>query len=282
MEPKIMSAAGNGFALLDGFQEEWPAEPSATARELCRAGSGLQGSILLGPPRNDGDGRMVLYNADGGRAEISANGLRCVAKFLFDRGYARSEDLVIETDVGHRRVHLMRKGDAVEAVRVDLGVPDIVEARFLLEVDDEVIEATWVNTGNPHCVIFVEDEQAAPVERLGPRIECHPRFPAGVNVNFAAPRGRVLGLRTWERGVGESPSCGSGSCAAAVAGIRMGLVVSPVWVETRGGTLEVEWDRFGSVLVTGPVQDGLPATSGEPESPESPGESPSPEPPQAE
>ncbi len=255
-ELHFFSAAGNSFAVVDGFADALPENPAAAARAVCENAlePKLQGLLLVGPPRAHGDGRMLVYNRDGSRAEMCGNGLRCVAKLMYEHGHVRRDRLEIETDSGHRVVRAHVRDGVVEAGSVEMGAPELVEMRTVLLVEGERLEVSIVHMGNPHCVLFVEEGADVPIARFGPLLERHERFPAGINVHIGRPQGRVLELETWERGVGPSPSCGSGACAAAAAGIQLGLLVSPVWVKQAGGTLEVEWRRFGSALLTGPVE----------------------------
>jgi len=254
MSASTFSAAGNVFCLVDGFVDRWPEDPGGMARMVSAEDPGVHGLYLIGPPRSDGVARVALFNADGSRAEISGNGLRCVARLLHEGGHVGEEEFALETDVGLRRARAFVEDGVVRRAQVSLGVPQVLDPRMRLEVQGGLIEATHVRVGNPHLVLLVEREERVDVERLGPALCSHPRFPEGINVNFAALRGRVLHLRSYERGVGETPSCGTGSAAAAVAVIGLGMMASPVSVETAGGTLNVEWSRWGAVKVTGPVE----------------------------
>lgn len=254
MNPVILSATGNVFAIVDGFREAWPEKPAEAARELCEADPRIHGLFLLAPPRRGGTCRSVLYNADGSRAELSGNGLRCVARFLHDQGHSSEECMQVETDVGLRGVRILRRdGDNYEA-EVDLGVPQVVAARKVLEVGKECVEACHVVVGNPHLVIFFDEVRRAPIKRLGRALQNHPEFPRGINIGFAAPAKNVIQLRTWERGVGETPACGTNAAAASVAALQLGLVAGPVRVEMSGGVLGVDWARFGPVRVRGAVE----------------------------
>lgn len=270
-EPSVLNSTGNCFALVDGFVGPWPEDPAAAARERCGGSERLHGMLLVGPPQRRGHARMRIYNADGTRAEMCGNGLRCVAKFLWEQGYARHAEIVVETDCGQRRAWPRLRDDTVHAVRAEVGLCEVVELRRVLDVGGGAVELTHVRVGNPHAVIFVEDEGAAPLETLGPALEKHPAFPGGVNVHFAAPRGRNLGMRSWERGVGETPACGTGAAAAAAAAIRLGLAVSPVWVDSPGGTLEVEWSPWESAVQTGAVAEGREPARSEDSPSEQPG-----------
>lgn len=248
-----IAAAGNRFALLDGFRGEPPAGPGELARHLA-ARHGVDGLLLLLPPQEGGHVRMILYNADGSRAEACGNGLRAIAKMAVDRGHAAGPEVVVESDGGPRAVEVLRSDERIVAARASLGVPRIETVEETIRTQREFVRASVVQLGNPHCVVFVEDVERAPVGVLGAFLETHPRFPLRTNVEFAELRPRGLRVRTWERGVGETLSCGTGAAAAAVAAITLGLVRSPVVVETRGGELLVRWSN-GEALLEGPIDE---------------------------
>ena len=208
------------------------------------------------------DFRYRIFNADGSEVEQCGNGARCFARFVFDKRLTVKKQIRVETKGGI--IELLLKGDG--QVRVDMGAPRLqaAEIPFIAEtetlshavqVEGETVELAVVSMGNPHGVLRVADVDQAPVLTLGPKLECHPRFPQKANIGFLqvidAQRAR---LRVWERGVGETRACGTGACAAAVAGIRQGWLKSPVSIELPGGLLNIEWDGVGqSVLMTGPA-----------------------------
>jgi diaminopimelate epimerase len=266
----VLSAAGNAFAVLDTLRETAPADPQELARLLCAdrssalfaaalaggleppPGRALDGLLLVEPPRGDSDCRMVIHNADGSRPEACGNGLRCVARFAREHGLA-AEDLVrIETDAGPRRVELIRESDQPLRARGWMGPAVVLARRERLQVADEVLEATLVDLGNPHCVLLVDDERRAPVERLGAALESHPRFVDRTNVEFVARRQGRLAVRVFERGVGETAACGTGACAAAVAVEALGLERLPLEVDLPGGRLRVDRAADGEIRLEGP------------------------------
>lgn len=253
-----MAGAGNSFALLDARQGE-PADGAELARELCaRAWPSriptLDGLLVVSEGSEGAACRMVIYNADGSRPEACGNGLRCVAMFARQHGFASTDAFTVQTDAGLRSVELVREADAIVGVRARMGAPRAVESQVALVTSRGRRRATLVDMGNPHAVLFVPDERAADVTGLGRELEYHPRFPQRTNVEFAALReGRVF-LRVWERGVGETAACGTGACATAVAGLRDGRLTLPVDIELRGGTLRVDWDGQGEVQLTGPCE----------------------------
>ncbi len=246
-----IEAAGNGFAVADGFADAVPEDPGRLAVALGRNRL-VDGLLLLLPPRVDGDCRMVLYNADGSRAEACGNGLRCVAKLAVERGRASGPLVEIETDAGLRTVEVLFASGAIVAARATLGEPRVEALEEPLRAGRREVTASVIRLGNPHCVLFVPKVETAPVEELGPELARHPRFPDGTNVEFVAVEPGGLRVRIWERGVGETASCGTGVSAAAVAAIALGRASHPVEVETRGGRLRVLWEG-GVVWLEGPV-----------------------------
>jgi diaminopimelate epimerase len=263
MNYTLMSGAGNLFAVFDQFDAGVPDQPADLARSICepRAHGGVvprpDGILFLLRPIADGDCRMEIYNADGSRAETCGNGLRCIAKLAFDSGRVKREHFVIESDAGLCAAEVMLERGAVVSARVHMGTPRIIAAEEEIRVDardSHVVHATLVDIGNPHCVLFVDDERTAPVATLGPELERHARFPRGTNVEFLALRREGNFLRVWERGVGETQACGSGACAAAAAAVARGSTHWPVQLNVPGGWLRVESDSRGGVFLVGPVE----------------------------
>ncbi len=256
MQATVVSATRNRFAVLDGFDELPSGDFAELARRTCATSPhALDGLILLLPPREHGDCRMVVFNADGSRPEACGNGLRCIAKLAVERGHARDDVVWIETDGGYRRVEVRREDEVVRYAWAEMGVPLVVARNELLTTTRGSIPADLIDMGNPHCVLFVDDVDTAPVEELGPELERHARFPNRTNVEFAAADGDGLAVRIWERGVGETASCGTGVSAAAAAAILRARGTSPLEVRTRGGRLQVEWDGEGTLRLGGTVQD---------------------------
>ena len=260
-----MHGAGNDFVVLDGIRQELPPIGPIAAR-LCDRHFGLGADqLLVVRPSGSADFRMEIYNADGSQAEMCANGIRCFFQILRDRGHTAKEEIGVETPSGVVRPRWAGPG----RVRVQMGRPILEPAKIpttlgsgagpvlghLLEVDGEKLRVSSVSMGNPHAVIFVEDPDRTPVERLGPLVESHPAFPNRVNVEFATPQGRRrIRQRTWERGTGETLACGSGACAVAVVSMLEGRVDREVVVELRGGELEIAWPGGDSpVYMTGPT-----------------------------
>lgn len=256
-----MHGLGNDMIVLDSRESGWT--PSAAqAVKLCdrRFGVGAD-QILALLTSSQADFRMAIYNADGSEVEMCGNGIRCLARFIRDRGILLKDRLEIETLAGIIRPEI--RGDLV---RVDMGepifdpmrIPISVHVRprdLALEAAGRVFKISAVSMGNPHCVIKVDDVEEVDLEEIGPKIERHPWFPKRTNVEFVQviDRGRVR-VRVWERGSGVTLACGTGACASAVAMIDLGHCDRRVLVTLPGGDLEIEWDEKTSrVFMTGPA-----------------------------
>lgn len=261
MRYTLMSGAGNLFAMIDVFADPRPREPAEIAREICGSIAGERieprpdGLILVGSSERGADCAMEVYNADGSRPETCGNGLRCAAKLAFERRHVRSEAFSIETDAGVRAARVALVADRVVAANIEMGPARILATDERIPTGTLPVIATLVDMGNPHCVLFVEDERTAPVDVLGPELERHPRFLSGTNVEFLSRRSNAWHLRVWERGVGETQACGSGACAAAVAAVQKALAAWPVRLWLPGGMLEVDLRANGNVVLTGSVQE---------------------------
>jgi len=260
-----MQGAGNDFVVLDGVSQPVALTPSKLRRIADRHfGVGADQVLVVERARApEADFAYRIFNADGGEVEQCGNGARCFVRFVRERGLTAKDEIRVETAAGLIVPRLEPDGK----VTVDMGQPAFEPARIPfvtdsdalvqpLEVDGVTVQITALSMGNPHAVQVVEDVDRAPVAELGPRIERHPRFPQRVNAGFmqVADRGRIR-LRVYERGAGETLSCGTGACAAVVAGIRRGLVDSPVTVATRGGELTIAWRGTDNpVYMTGPAE----------------------------
>jgi diaminopimelate epimerase len=260
-----MQGLGNDFVVLDGTREPIELEP-ATIRRLADRHFGVgcdQVLVVERPTRPDVDFRYRIFNADGGEVEQCGNGARCFVLFVRSRGLTHKRAIRVETAGGVIEPAIEADGQ----VTVDMGTPAFgaADVAFIggtgaivepLEIDGETVMISVLSLGNPHAVQLVGDVDAAPVTTQGPRIESHARFPKRVNAGYMQVVDRAnIRLRVWERGAGETLSCGSGACAAAVTGIRRGLVDSPVRVATRGGALTIAWDGDGTpVMMTGPAE----------------------------
>jgi len=259
-----MQGLGNDFVVLDGIRQSLDLTPEQL-RFLANRHFGIgcdQILLVEAGTRPDVDFRYRIFNGDGGEVEQCGNGARCFARFVHQQGLTTKREIRVETMRGVIVPRLEEDG----SVTVDMGVPVFApdEIPFVsdrndllqpLRVADEEWAITAVGMGNPHAVQVVADVDTAPVERLGPLIESHPRFPQRVNAGFMQVLDRhAIRLRVFERGAGETLACGSGACAAVVAGIARGLLDSPVRVETRGGKLSIVWNGQGKpVSMTGPA-----------------------------
>jgi diaminopimelate epimerase len=262
-----MHGLGNDFVVLDatGTHGQSFVPSAAQAKWLADRHFGIgcdQILVVERPTRADADFRYRIFNADGGEVEQCGNGARCFVRFVHEQGLTGKREIRVETMAGLITPRLEDNG----LVTVDMGVPRFAPADipFLTETDDLVqtlefagrsAAITALSMGNPHAVQVVDNVDIAPVGRDGPLIEAHPRFPKRVNAGFMEIVDRHdIRLRVFERGAGETLACGTGACAAVVAGIRRGLLDSPVRVGTRGGELRVAWDGMARpVLMTGPA-----------------------------
>nr|Q47JN0.1 RecName: Full=Diaminopimelate epimerase; Short=DAP epimerase; AltName: Full=PLP-independent amino acid racemase [Dechloromonas aromatica RCB] len=259
-----MHGLGNDFVVLDGVRQSVSLSPE----QLCyladrHFGVGCDQILLVEKASQPGiDFRYRIFNADGGEVEQCGNGARCFVRFVHDEGLTDKREIRVETMRGIISPRLEGDGN----VTVDMGIPRFLPAEIpflaeddviihLLDVADETLETSVVSMGNPHAVQVVDSVDTAPVGEHGPLIEKHPRFPLRVNAGFMQIVDRhAIKLRVYERGSGETMACGTGACAAVVAGIRRGLLDSPVRVTTRGGDLTIAWGGDERpVLMTGPA-----------------------------
>jgi diaminopimelate epimerase len=265
-----MHGAGNDYVYINGFVERCPDDLASLARAMShrRFGVGADGMILI-LPSEVADARMQMFNADGSEAEMCGNGIRCVAKYVYDHDICKKDTLRIETGAGVLSLQLSMAGGVVDAVTVDMGEPildasrvptqlegnPVVEQPF--EVDGRVLKVTCVSMGNPHCISFVHEATDELVLGIGPKIETDPRFPARVNVEFVevVSTGEVR-QRTWERGSGETWACGTGASAVCVAGVLAGKTERKITNHLLGGDLILEWrESDNHVYMTGPARE---------------------------
>ncbi len=247
-----MQGLGNDYLYVYG-EPEHPAELSRKLSDR-HFGAGSDGMIWISPSAV-ADFRMRIFNADGSEARMCGNGIRCVGKYVYDKGYTQKTRLEIETLSGIRTLELHVADGQVDAVTVDMGTAAAEPERQLL-VDGEPVTVLPVSVGNPHAVLFVADIGEAPLTTLGPKLERHEFFPDGVNVEFVQVLGpRQLRMRVWERGSGVTMACGTGACAAAAAAVSRGFCPTgePVAVVLDGGTLEIRVNPDRTVTMTGPA-----------------------------
>ncbi len=263
-----MHGCGNDYVYVNCFEEQ-VADPGKTAVFVSdrHFGIGADGLILI-KPSDAADFEMEMYNADGSRGAMCGNGIRCVAKYVYDNGMTDKTRITVNTGSGVKTLDLSVKDGKVETVRVNMGTPELTAGKIPVLVDSETaVEApiladgrdwkfTAVSMGNPHAVVFVDNLDRLQLEVTGPKFENHSMFPDRVNAEFVrVVDDKTIEMRVWERGSGETLACGTGSCAAAVAAILNGKVSgNTVTVCLRGGTLQIEWDREeNAVYMTGPA-----------------------------
>jgi diaminopimelate epimerase len=296
-----MQGSGNDYVYVDGFREE-VRDPRGLAPKISdrHFGVGSDGLIIIRPPESSGAHcRMEMYNADGSRAEMCGNGIRCVAKYARDHGIAASDEIRIETDAGTKTLRTHRGPDGrVREVDVDMGPPILARRRvpflgegnpeapairFPLAVRGSIFPVTTVSMGNPHAVVRLGPFPSGveplgepltswtlatlPIEEWGPHFERHPLFPERVNTEFISVRSPTeVDFRVWERGSGETLACGTGACAAVVAGVLEGTLSPAVLVHLRGGDLSIRWEGIsiapesrhpegGTVILRGPAEE---------------------------
>jgi diaminopimelate epimerase len=268
-----MHGAGNDYIYVDCFAEPVPQNIPELARQMSdrRFGVGADGLILIGPCER-ADAEMRMYNADGTPAEMCGNGIRCVAKFVYDHGICRRNPLTIESAGQVRTLELHVVKGVVDSVRVDMGTPILTPSeiptnlRSPLGINEPIVDVpitlagrmfgvTVVSMGNPHCVTFVSEATDDWVLGIGPQLEVDPHFPNRVNCEFVKVLGRrEVQQRTWERGSGETLACGTGACAVCVAGVLTGQTDRHVVVHLPGGDLSIHWDESNNhVYMTGPA-----------------------------
>lgn len=229
-------------------------------------GVGSDGLVLI-LPSEIADFKMRILNRDGSEAEMCGNAIRCVGKYVYDNGLTVKTSLSIETLAGIKKLDMMVRNGKVELVQVDMGEPILSSAdipvksdkpRFIsqrVEIDNEIYTMTCISMGNPHGVIFVEDVDKFPVEKVGSKIENHQLFPKKINVEFAQVINQdIIKMRVWERGAGETMACGTGACAVLVASVLNRKTQRKAIVKLLGGDLFVEWNEVENhVYMTGPT-----------------------------
>jgi diaminopimelate epimerase len=263
-----MEGLGNDYIYINGF-EELVEDKETLAVKLSDRHFGIGGDgVIFINPSNIADFEMEMYNADGSRSEMCGNGIRCVAKYVYDRKMTDKKELTIESFGKIKFIELSVESGQVEMVRVNMGAPELeaslipVESNQLrvidetIQVGDTEYKMTCVSMGNPHAVVFMEDVENLALEKIGPLFEHHSRFPKRTNTEFVKVIDRnTVEMRVWERGTGETLACGTGSCATAVASILNGLTDNKVTVKLLGGDLFIEWDReINRIFMTGPAK----------------------------
>ena len=264
-----MHGIGNDYVYVNCF-EETVQDPSAVARFVSdrHFGIGSDGLILI-KPSDVADCEMEMYNLDGSQGAMCGNGIRCVAKFVYDKGIVRKKNLSIDTKSGIKYLSLTVKNGKVSTVEVNMGSPVLMANQIPvvsdteqvidqpLEVNGKTYHITAVSMGNPHAIVYMDDLENLDISTLGPQFENHLAFPDRINTEFVKViNRRTLQMRVWERGSGETLACGTGACAVAVASVLNGLVDEdcPVTVKLLGGDLQIFWNRQEDlVYMTGPA-----------------------------
>ena len=265
---------GNEYLFIDRFAYRMEHDWHALSRTMAERhfGAGSDGIILVEPSSVPGcDFRMRIFNADGSEGDMCGNGMRSFTRYVYDHRLTSKTDLAVETRAGIIRPHInLNKDGEIDTISVDMGVPKLGRDEIPLsrldgpapavnepvEVDGQVLYGTGVCTGNPHFVIFVDDVWEVDLENIGPKLECHPLFPAKANIEFAAVKSRAnIDMRVWERGSGITLACGTGASAVLVAAVLNGKADKdvPTSVNLPGGTLIIEWKSDGHVWMTGPA-----------------------------
>ena len=268
-----MHGAGNDYVYVNCFDERLPDDPPQLARQISDRHFGVGGDgLILIRPSEVADARMQMFNADGSEAEMCGNGVRCVAKFVFDHGIAPKESLSIETGAGVLQLELEVENGRAQRVRVDMGEPILIADQIpttllpttqpgnsvidkLLEIAGRRLSVTCISMGNPHCVTFVDSLSDEWVLGVGPQIERAAEFPRRVNAEFVEVISRSeVKQRTWERGSGETLACGTGASAVCVAGVLTGRTEREILVHLLGGDLTLDWrEADNHVYMTGPA-----------------------------
>ena len=264
-----MHGCGNDYIYVDGTKEILtPQEKPEVVRCLSdrHFGIGGDGVIFINPSR-EADFEMEMYNMDGSRAEMCGNGIRCVAKFVYDKGLTDKTSISVISCGKIKYLTLSIENGKVSTVRVNMGSP-ILKAKDIpvisdkeevigdeIEVAGETYKMTCVSMGNPHAVVFVDEVAGLPLEKIGPLFENHVRFPKRVNTEFVKVLDEnTVEMRVWERGTGETLACGTGACATVVACVLNGLTKEQVTVKLLGGNLQIQWDRVSNLIfMTGPA-----------------------------
>ncbi|WP_099468792.1 diaminopimelate epimerase [Konateibacter massiliensis] len=262
-----MHGIGNDYVYINCFEEKIdnPSEVSKMVSDR-HFGIGSDGLILIKPSKV-ADFQMEMYNADGSQGEMCGNGIRCVAKYVYDYKLTDKTSISVETLAGIKQLELTVENDKAVLVKVNMGSPELNPAKIPvvadgesviaapIEVDGKNYNMTCVSMGNPHAVIYMDNVKDLDLEKIGPGFENHERFPKRINTEFAKVIDReTIDMRVWERGSGETLACGTGACATAVASILNGLTEDKVTVRLLGGDLMVEWNRSeNKVYMTGPA-----------------------------
>lgn len=261
-----MQGCGNDYVYVDCFSQKPPANAPALSQKISdrHFGVGSDGLILIAPSEK-ADARMIMFNADGSESEMCGNGVRCVAKYVYDHGIAAKPTLTIETGRGVLTLDVEVRGGKVERVRVNMGEPILEAAKIPTTLPGNPpvnvplpgydLHATCVSMGNPHCVVFVDAITQHHVHGIGPELEKAAFFPRKANIEFVkVNRADDVDFRVWERGSGETLACGTGACAVCVAGVLTGRTGRQITAHLLGGDLQLLWSESDNhVYMVGPA-----------------------------
>ena len=263
-----MQGIGNDYVYVDCIRQPMPNDIASLATKISDRNFGVGGDgLILICPSDKADARMRMFNNDGSESEMCGNGVRCVAKFVYDHGIAKKTSLAIETGRGVLKLELETAGGKCHQVRVDMGEPILVAENIPttllgtpplevpLVIDGVELKVTCVSMGNPHCITFVKEITNEMVLGIGPKVEKHSAFPRRTNVEFVrVDNPGEITMRVWERGSGETLACGTGACAVAVAGVLTGRTNRSIIAHLRGGDLRLDWSKTDNhVFMTGPA-----------------------------
>ena len=263
-----MQGIGNDYVYVDCIRQPLPNDIASLATKISDRNFGVGGDgLILICPSDKADARMRMFNNDGSESEMCGNGVRCVAKFVYDHGIAKKTSLAIETGRGVLKLELETAGGKCHQVRVDMGEPILIAENIPttllgtpplevpLVIDGVELKVTCVSMGNPHCITFVKEITNELVLGIGPKVEKHSAFPRRTNVEFVrVDNPGEITMRVWERGSGETLACGTGACAVAVAGVLTGRTDRSIIAHLRGGDLRLDWSKTDNhVFMTGPA-----------------------------
>ncbi len=251
-----MDALGNDFILIDSRSESLEGlNLSELAVKLCDRHYGIGADdLLIAGTSSSADVRMSVFNPDGSEAEMCGNGIRCFAKYIYETLGKKKDMISVETLAGIMLPSILEHKGKAAVVEVDMGKPKKVKSEKL-KVEGKDFDVTLVSMGNPHCVIFVDDVSRVAIDEIGPDIETHKMFPNRTNVEFVqAVSKKEAIVKVWERGAGETLACGTGACAAVVAGVTQGKFERDVLIRLPGGSLDIEWQEDEHVIMRGPAE----------------------------
>lgn len=265
-----MHGCGNDYVYVNGFVEKIPQEKKPDiVRKLSDRHFGIGGDgVIFINPSEEAEFEMEMYNADGSRSEMCGNGIRCVGKFVYDKGLTDKTEISVISAGKVKYLTLHTENGKVSTVRVNMGEPEFVAENVPvissneqvvdedIEVNGQTYKMTCVSMGNPHAVVFINDTDKLEIEKIGPYFENHERFPRRTNTEFVQVVDRnYVKMRVWERGTGETLACGTGCCATAAACVLNGLTENKVTVEVLGGKILIEWNREENfIFMTGPAE----------------------------